>query len=83
MCIGCKNKYPKSPKPPQDICIENEEWREFTVANTSKQQLKFGIITAERSAFGCIVQTFHMVPPEMSLSLVHKQLLLSVFGLVV
>ena len=42
VCIGYKNKYPKSPKPPQDTCKKHEEWREFTVANTSKQQSKFG-----------------------------------------
>ena len=59
------------------------------VANTSKQQSKFGNIY-----YHCRKECIWMrcpnfsygdlkVPPEMSLSLVHKQLLLSVFGLVV
>ena len=43
ICIGCKNKYPKSPKPPQDLCIRHEEWRQFTPANSlSTPQSKFG-----------------------------------------
>ena len=40
VCFGCKNKYPKSPKPPQDICIKHEQWREVTTG--TKQQSKFG-----------------------------------------
>ena len=39
VCIGCKNKYPKSPKPPQDLCIRHEEWRQFTPPNSSTIQI--------------------------------------------
>ena len=28
-CYGCRNKYSKNPQPPDDICLQTEEWREF------------------------------------------------------
>lgn len=27
---GCRNKYPKKAEPPDNICLQIEEWREFT-----------------------------------------------------
>lgn len=29
-CYGCRNKYSKKPEPPDNICLQTEEWREFT-----------------------------------------------------
>ena len=85
VCIGCKNKYPKSPKPPQDICIKHEEWREFTTG--MKQQSKFGNVY-----YHCRKECIWMrcpaftsaelyIPPEINLLSVHKELLFSVFGI--
>lgn len=90
VCIECKNKYPKTPKPPQDLCIKHEEWRQFTLPNTATPQSKFGNIY-----YHCRMECVWMrcpnftlsdlqVPPEMTekLSSAHKELLLSTFGLV-
>ena len=30
VCAGCRNKYPKSPSPPDDLCIKHQEWRELS-----------------------------------------------------
>jgi len=30
ICYGCRNKYPKKAEPPDNICLQTEEWREFT-----------------------------------------------------
>lgn len=30
VCYGCWNKYPKKAEPPDNICLQTEEWREFT-----------------------------------------------------
>lgn len=30
VCYGCRNKYPKKAEPPDNICLQTEEWREFT-----------------------------------------------------
>ena len=30
VCYGCQNKYPKKAEPPDNICLQTEEWREFT-----------------------------------------------------
>ena len=30
VCSGCRNKYSKNPKPPDDACIKHQEWHEYT-----------------------------------------------------
>lgn len=74
--FGCKNKYPKSPKPPQDICIKHKQWREF--ATGTKQQSKFGNVYYHCRK-ECIWLRWPIftsaelyIPPELS---VHKELL--------
>ena len=41
VCIGCKNRYEKSPRPPNDLCIKHQEWREFTPVGSETPQSKF------------------------------------------
>ena len=26
ICNGCRNKFDKSAKPPNDLCVQHEEW---------------------------------------------------------
>lgn len=37
-CIACHNKYPKSPQPPNDLCIKHQEWRQFTPQGATTPQ---------------------------------------------
>ena len=29
ICYGCRNKYPKKPSPPNDLCLQTVEWRQY------------------------------------------------------
>ena len=33
-CAGCKGQYPKPALPPNNLCIEHEEWRQITFPNS-------------------------------------------------
>ena len=41
VCFGCKNQYEKNLKPPNDICIEHQEWGEFIPTGSRTSQKKF------------------------------------------
>ena len=41
VCIGCNNRYAKSPKAPDDLCIKHQEWREFTPHGSETPQSKY------------------------------------------
>ena len=41
VCIGCSNRYPKSPKPPEDLCIKHQEWQQFTPQGADLPQTKY------------------------------------------
>ena len=41
ICIGCNNRYSKSPKPPDDLCIKHQEWRQFTPQGADVPQKKY------------------------------------------
>jgi hypothetical protein len=30
VCNGCRNRFDKDAQPPYDLCIQHEEWRNFT-----------------------------------------------------
>ena len=86
-CIGCKNKYRKPAEAPYDLCIRHEEWRQFISPSTSTPQSKFGN-AYYHCKFECVwipnfLSSDLQVPPDLigKLSMVHKQHLLSVFGL--
>ena len=79
VCMGCKNKYPKSPKPPQDLCIRHEKWRQFTPPNSSTPQSKFGNVYYHCRK-ECIAHTsLQMI--FTSLTSTHKEMLLAEFWL--
>lgn len=42
VCFGCKNKYPKSPSPPYNICIRHTEWREYVPRGSEDKHTKYG-----------------------------------------
>ena len=88
-CIGCKNKYPKQPQEPYDLCIKHQEWRQFMSPSTATSQSKFG-----NAYYHCQMQCVWMrhpnfvgsnlqVPSEMieKLSPVHKHHVFTEFGL--
>ena len=88
-CFGCKNKYNKSLKPPNDLCIKTQDWREFISPNSATPLSRFGNVY-----FHCKPECVLMrnpsflpsvlnVPDEVAESLndAHKQYLLDLFGL--
>ena len=42
VCAGCRNKYPKYPTPPDDLCIKHQEWREYMPTGSQTPQSRFG-----------------------------------------
>ena len=42
ICAGCRNKYPKHPTPPDDLCIRHQEWREYIPTGSQVPQSRFG-----------------------------------------
>ena len=42
VCAGCRNRYPKKPNPPDNLCIQHKEWREFTTPGSDSPQARFG-----------------------------------------
>ncbi len=40
-CMGCHNRYPKSPQAPNDLCIKHKEWQQFNPQGTDTPQSKF------------------------------------------
>jgi len=38
ICFGCRNKYRKPAIPPDDICLQTEEWRQFTPVGSQVPQ---------------------------------------------
>ena len=88
-CIGCKNKHPKQPQEPYDLCIKHQEWRQFMSLSTATSQSKFG-----NAYYHCQMQCVWMrhpnfvgsnlqVPSEMieKLSPVHKHHVFTEFRL--
>ena len=42
VCYGCKQKYPKPPTPPNDICVRHKEWREHFPPGSSTSSSRHG-----------------------------------------
>ena len=88
-CIVCKNKYPKPPWAPHDLCIKHQEWRQFVSPSTATPQTKFGNVYyhCKPECVWMRCPNFHFsdlqVPPELieNLTPIHKQHLCSIFGL--
>ena len=87
-CFGCKKKYGKNLKPPADLCIRTQDFREFVSPNSGTMQTKFGNVyyhcTPECVRLRCsfFVPTELQVPPETAeqLTEAHKDHLTQ-FGL--
>ena len=41
VCYGCQNRYSKSPKPPDDTCLQTEVWKQFTPAGRLLPQTRW------------------------------------------
>ena len=41
VCYGCRQKYPKPCKPPDDLCVRHKEWREFFSPGAALPQTKY------------------------------------------
>lgn len=42
VCYGCRQKYPKPCVPPNDLCVQHKEWREFFTPGSGTAQARFG-----------------------------------------
>ena len=42
VCRGCRQRYPKPPQPPLDLCVRQQEWQEFVPTGSSSIQARFG-----------------------------------------
>jgi hypothetical protein len=40
VCHGCRQKYPKPPLPPLDLCVKHQEWQRF--GPHDNQQTRYG-----------------------------------------
>ena len=89
VCHGCKNRYAKTAGAPQDLCIQHEEWRTFSVPNIPTPQQRFGNVYYHPSV-PCIQSVWAyfdpqtiVIPPEIVplLQDSHKQLIRLQFGI--
>ena len=42
VCHGCKGNYDKKLVPPNNICLQHEEWNTFTLPGSNEKQSRFG-----------------------------------------
>ena len=90
VCHGCKGRYHKELGSPNDICIQHEEWRTYTVPGSTPQSW-FGNVYYHASP-ACIfavwptfVLSSLLVPPDVyaSLKYEHKEWLYSQFRVLI
>ena len=89
VCAGCRNKYPKSPSPPHDMCIKHQEWREYFPEGTKVSKYRFG--NAYYHFNSSCVKLRHpqfaphhlQVPTNLELSEAHKEFLQCHFSIFV
>lgn len=41
VCYGCRQKYRKPCQPPEDLCVQHKEWREFFPSGSATTQTRF------------------------------------------
>ena len=89
ICSGCCNKFDKNSLPPDDICVQHEEWRSYISPATRLPESRFGNAYYHVSV-QCITARWPMffpghviVPVDVQSRLLpqHKLLLFNVFGL--
>ena len=60
---GCRNRYSKSPMPPDDICLQTEEWRQFTPAGSLVPQTRWSN-TYYHVSVNCVRHKWPMFDPQ-------------------
>ena len=89
VCQGCHNNYPRPLLPPNDICIQHSEWREYLPPGCTATKSKWGnayyhcnvsCIMARWPAFS---SSMIIIDPRMieKFALIHKSFLNITFGL--
>ena len=63
VCYGCRNRYSKSPMPPDDICLQTEEWRQFTPADSLVPQTRWSN-TYYHVSVNCVRHKWPMFDPK-------------------
>ena len=63
VCYGCRNRYSKSPVPPDDICLQTEEWRQFTPAGSLVPQTRWSN-TYYHVSINCVRHKWPMFDPQ-------------------
>ena len=87
VCIGCRGRYQKSALPPDDMCIQHQEWREYSVPSSPMPQFRFGNVyyhfnpTCVWSRCHWFVPCQLQIPANLSLNEVHKYRLSSLFNI--
>ena len=87
-CFGCRNHYPKSRRPPRDLCIKHQEWREFLPKGAQTPQRKFCNAYYHCSPQCIRLRNPNFLPNELDITAVedklqpeHKSHLENCFGL--
>ena len=87
-CVGCKNKYAKSPQPPDDLCVKHQEWREFTPVGSTVPQSKYANVYYHCKPQCIWLRCPEFIPSQLDtkavvdkLSPIHKAYLVDTFGL--
>ena len=89
VCAGCRNRYPKSPSPPNDLCIRHQEWREYFDRGSKGAQVqkcRFGNAYYHFNP-SCIKLRFPsfdasqlIIPEDLDLRNTHKERLICSFS---
>ena len=89
VCYGCRNRYPKKLAPPLDLCLQTEEWRQYTPAGALVPQVRWS--NTYDCRLSCVKLMWpgftpsHLVVDEFVVSClgeVHKQHLFDQFDLI-
>lgn len=88
-CFGCKNKYKKPLEPPNDLCIQHQDWREYIAPSSSTPQRKFSNVYYHCRPQCIQLNNCYFIPSELQipdscilkLNEVHKRYLQEQFGL--
>ena len=63
ICNGCRNKFDKNAQPPYDLCVQHEEWRNFTSPVSRLPDCRFGNAYCHAS-LSCIVARWPSFVPS-------------------
>ena len=88
-CFGCKYKYKKPLEPPNNLCIQHQNWREYLTPSSSTSQRKFGNVYYHCQPQCIQLYNNYFIPCELQipescilkLNEVHKRYLQEQFGL--